>query len=331
MTFSIVAFDPANGDLGVAVASKFPCVGAVVPWAQARRRRRRDAGVGEHGLRPGRPAAHGGRDAGGAGARRRAGRRRRPRRAPGGLRGRRRRGGDLHGLRMRRVGGRCLGRRHFAAQGNILAGADVVDAMARAFGSADGELCDRLLTALMAGDAAGGDRRGRQSAALLVVRDRGGYEGRNDRYIDLRVDDHPDAPAELGRLFGVWDDTMLVRTDPPLEATAELVSEVQRRLASVGRYDGPAHGAFDEPTRVALAEWACVGTTSRDVCATTIASPRHLVTGAPGHHPGGVVTGRRSADGPVDELHEETGAGVRGEGERRRAGDHRDHEPAARR
>ncbi|HEY6650783.1 MAG TPA: putative peptidoglycan binding domain-containing protein, partial [Actinomycetota bacterium] len=66
----------------------------------------------------------------------------------------------------------------------------------------------------------------------------------------------PDAPTELGRLFGVWDDTMLVRTDPPLEATAELVSEVQRRLASVGRYDGPAHGAFDEPTRVALAEWA---------------------------------------------------------------------------
>jgi uncharacterized Ntn-hydrolase superfamily protein len=108
----------------------------------------------------------------------------------------------------------------------------------------------------MAGDAAGGDRRGRQSSALLVVRDRGGYEGRNDRYIDLRVDDHPDAPAELGRLFEVWDDTMLVRTDPPLEATAELVSEVQRRLASVGRYDGPAHGAFDEPTRVALAEWA---------------------------------------------------------------------------
>ena len=145
---------------------------------------------------------------------------------------------------------------HFAAQGNILASAGVVDAMAWAFGSADGELCDRLLTALMAGDAAGGDRRGRHSSALLVVRDRGGDAGRNDRYIDLRVDDHPDAPTELGRLFGVWDDTMLVRTDPPLEATAELVSEVQRRLASVGRYDGPAHGAFDEPTRVALAEWA---------------------------------------------------------------------------
>jgi uncharacterized Ntn-hydrolase superfamily protein len=108
----------------------------------------------------------------------------------------------------------------------------------------------------MAGDAAGGDRRGRQSSALLVVRDRGGYQGRNDRYIDLRVDDHPDAPAELGRLFGVWDDTMLVRNDPSLEATAELVSEIQRRLASVGRYDGQAHGAFDEPTRVALAEWA---------------------------------------------------------------------------
>jgi hypothetical protein len=137
MTFSIVAFDPANGDLGVAVASKFPCVGRRRPLGEGRRRRRRDAGVGEHGLRPGRPAAHGGRDAGGAGPRRRAGRRRRPRRAPGGLRGRRWRGGDLHGFRMRRVGGRCLGRA-FRGAGKILAGAGVVDAMARAFGSADG-------------------------------------------------------------------------------------------------------------------------------------------------------------------------------------------------
>ena len=95
---------------------------------------------------------------------------------------------------------------HFAAQGNILAGAEVVEEMARAFVDTAGELCDRLLAALLAGDAAGGDRRGKQSAALLIVREQGGYEGRNDRYIDLRVDDHPDAPHELVRLFGVWDD-----------------------------------------------------------------------------------------------------------------------------
>ncbi len=144
----------------------------------------------------------------------------------------------------------------FAAQGNILAGAGVVDAMVGAFGSSEGELCDRLLSALLAGDVAGGDRRGKQSAALLVVRDRGGYEGRNDRYIDLRVDDHPDAPAELVRLFTMWDETMLIRNDPPLEGTEELISELQRRLAKIGRYDGPSHGTFDEATRLALADWA---------------------------------------------------------------------------
>ena len=255
MTFSIVAFDPANGDLGVAVASKFPCVGAVVPWARAgvgavATQAWANTDFGPDGLR----LMAGGMPAGPALDAVLEGDDGRDERQVGFV--------DAAGGAATFTGSGCVewaggvSGEHFAAQGNILAGAGVVDAMARAFGSAEGELCDRLLTALMAGDAAGGDRRGRQSSALLVVRDRGGYEGRNDRYIDLRVDDHPDAPAELGRLFGVWDDTMLVRTDPPLEATAELVSEVQRRLASVGPYDGPAHGAFDEPTRVALAEWA---------------------------------------------------------------------------
>ena len=255
MTFSIVAFDPANGDLGVAVASKFPCVGAVVPWAKAgvgavATQAWANTDFGPDGLR----LMAGGMPAGPALDAVLEGDDGRDERQVGFV--------DAAGGAATFTGSGCaewaggVSGEHFAAQGNILAGAGVVDAVARAFGSADGELCDRLLTALMAGDAEGGDRRGRQSSALLVVRDRGGYEGRNDRYIDLRVDDHPDAPAELGRLFAVWDDTMLVRTDPPLEATAELVSEVQRRLASVGRYDGQAHGAFDEPTRVALAEWA---------------------------------------------------------------------------
>ena len=130
----------------------------------------------------------------------------------------------------------------FAAQGNILVGEEVVAELARAFAATEGDLCDRLLAALLAGDAAGGDRRGKQSAALLVVRAGGGYEGRNDRYIDLRVDDHPDAPAELARLFTVWDDTMLIRTDEPVEASTEVVRDVQRRLAAVGVFDGRADG-----------------------------------------------------------------------------------------
>ena len=89
-----------------------------------------------------------------------------------------------------------------------------------------------------------------------MVRESGGYEGRNDRYIDLRVDDHPTRLNELVRLFAVWDDTMLVRNDPLLESTPELVADLQRRLAALGRYDGEAHGIYDAATRAALDGWA---------------------------------------------------------------------------
>ena len=255
MTFSIVGFDPANGDLGIAVASKFPCVGAVVPWAKAgagavATQAWANTDLGSDGLRlmaSGMPAASAldavlegddGRDERQAGF------------------------VDAHGDAATFTGSGCVDwaggvtGEHSAAQGNILAGAAVVASMSDAFAASEGDLSDRLLVALLAGDAAGGDRRGKQSAALLVVRAGGGYEGRNDRYIDLRVDDHPEAPAELARLFTVWDDTMLVRNDPPLEATTELVKEIQRRLAALGRYEGAAHGAYDEPTRAALEDWA---------------------------------------------------------------------------
>ena len=86
---------------------------------------------------------------------------------------------------------------HFACQGNILAGEETVNAMAASFRSSQGALAERLLAALTAGEAAGGDRRGRQSAALYVARERGGYLGFNDVLVDLRVDDHADPVAEL--------------------------------------------------------------------------------------------------------------------------------------
>jgi uncharacterized Ntn-hydrolase superfamily protein len=255
MTFSIVGFDPESGDLGVAVASKFPCVGAVVPWAKAgvgavATQAWANTDLGPDGLRlmsGGMPAASAldavlegdeGRDERQAGF------------------------VDAGGGAATFTGAGCVDwaggqtGEHFAAQGNILAGDAVVPAMASAFVGEGGDLSDRLLAALLAGDAAGGDRRGKQSAALLVVRAGGGYEGRNDRYIDLRVDDHPEAPAEVVRLFTVWDDTMLVRNDPGLEATPELVGEIQRRLTALGRYEGAMGGSYDEPTRDALADWA---------------------------------------------------------------------------
>jgi uncharacterized Ntn-hydrolase superfamily protein len=255
MTFSIVAADLEAGDWGVAVASKFPCVGAVVPWAKA--------GVGAVATQSWANTEFG----------------------PDGLalmgdgvtaeetlsrlleadEGREdRQVGlvDATGRAATFTGSTCMDWAGgatgggFAAQGNILVGERVVEAMSRTFPTADGDLCDRLLATLLAGDAAGGDRRGRQSAALLVVREAGGYEGRNDRYIDLRVDDHPQAPTELARLFEVWDDTMLIRNDPLLPATAELVSDLQRRLAALGVYEGDASGAYDDQTRAALAGWA---------------------------------------------------------------------------
>ncbi len=237
------------------MASKFPCVGAVVPWAKA--------GVGAVATQAWANTAFGpdglGLMAGGMPAAEALdavleGDDGRDERQAGFVDGR--------GGAATFTGSGCV---HWAggvtdgtvaAQGNILAGEAVVQELVRAFGAAEGDLSDRLLAALLAGDAAGGDRRGKQSAALLVVREGGGYEGRNDRYIDLRVDDHPDAPSELARLFGVWDDTMLIRNDPLLDPTPDLVAEVQRRLAGVGRYDGEVSGAYDARTRAALEDWA---------------------------------------------------------------------------
>ena len=89
----------------------------------------------------------------------------------------------------------------YAAQGNLLAGAAVVDALADTFESTVGPLVERLLAALVAGDAAGGDRRGRQSAAIIIRTAGGGYGGDNDLAVDLRVDDHPDPINELQRLY----------------------------------------------------------------------------------------------------------------------------------
>ncbi len=255
MTFSIVAFDGETGDLGVAVASKFPCVGAVVPWAKAgvgavATQSWANTDFGPDGLRlmagglPADAALHAVLE-------------------PDGDREERQVGFvDVYGGAASFTGANCMdwagGRTGdaFAVQGNILAGGDVVESLAATFMRTEGDLCDRLLAALLAGDAAGGDRRGKQSAAMLVVREGGGYEGRNDRYIDLRVDDHPDAPAELARLFTVWDTTMLIRTDEPLEGTPELIGELQRRLAAVGVFDSDKTGSLDDATVAALSEWA---------------------------------------------------------------------------
>lgn len=255
MTFSIVAADVGSGDMGVAVASKFPSVGAVVPWARA--------GAGAVATQSWANTAFGvqGLELMGSGLsaettldRLLAADEGREKRQVGLI--------DARGGAATFTGTECMtwaggiAGEGFACQGNILTGEQVVAAMAEAFARAEGDLVDRLLSALVAGDSAGGDRRGRQSAALLVVREAGGYEGGNDRYVDVRVDDHPAAVSELARVFDVYDRELLVRNDPLLPADAELVSEIQRRLAGRGDYAGSVTGVMDGATRAALASFA---------------------------------------------------------------------------
>ena len=123
----------------------------------------------------------------------------------------------------------------YAAQGNILTGPEVVDALADAFEGHAGPLAHRLYSALLAADRAGGDRRGRQSAALYVVSENGGYGGGSDVLVDVRVDDHADPVPELGRLLDLYD-LYFGKPDPDtlLPLTGELLDEVQDRLLRLG-------------------------------------------------------------------------------------------------
>jgi uncharacterized Ntn-hydrolase superfamily protein len=137
----------------------------------------------------------------------------------------------------------------FAAQGNILVGEETVAALAMTFTATDGQpLAERLLECLGAAQAAGGDRRGQQSAALLVVEKNGGYAGLSDSLVDLRVDDHAQPVAELARLYTMH--SLLFGKTPRerwIDVDDELRAEVTERLARLG-YDG----GLDK----ALGDWA---------------------------------------------------------------------------
>jgi uncharacterized Ntn-hydrolase superfamily protein len=129
--------------------------------------------------------------------------------------------------------------------------------MARTFEETTGTLSDRLITALAAGQAAGGDSRGKQSAALLVVREGGGYEGFNDRYIDLRVDDHPQPIDELQRILQLHK-LYLSPTEPGDIMTIDhaLAVELQELLTRSGDYQGNITGIYDENTRNAFRKFS---------------------------------------------------------------------------
>ena len=247
MTYSIVALDPATGDMGVAVQSKFLAVGAVVPWASA--------GVGAVATQSFANVTFG----------------------PGGLarmasgmsaahalerlldadplRSQRQVGIiDAHGGAASHTGGACfawaggLTGPGFAAQGNILAGASVVDGLVDTLVAGGRPFPELLVACLAAADAQGGDRRGRESASLLVVRAGGGYGGANDRWVDLRVD-HDDDP--IGRLGLLLDLQRLYLDRPAIADLApvneSLAAELRTLLSAVGAEPGGRFGNVYQP------------------------------------------------------------------------------------
>jgi uncharacterized Ntn-hydrolase superfamily protein len=249
MTFSIVARSADGTAHGVAVASKFLAVGAVVPAAAAgvgalatqsyANLAYRPQGLSLLGTGVKSPDVVAGLTAADPG---------RAQRQLGVV--------DASGQGATYTGEAChswaggLAGDGYAIQGNILTGPEVVDAMRDAWlASSSGEaLAVRLLAALRAGDAAGGDRRGRQSAALLVVAAGQGYGGTSDVVVDLRVDDHPNPCAEMARLLDIHE-MLFGKPDPaklmPLEGA--LAEEVRSLLST------------EEPDLdAALADWAGV-------------------------------------------------------------------------
>ena len=250
-TFSIVAADPAQREIGIAVQSKFLAVGSVVPWAES--------GAGAIAtqawanttfgpralelLRSGEP----------------------PEQIVQTLIAHDENADDRQfgivaadGRSATSTGARCIewaggiAGDGFAAQGNCLVGAAVVDAMAAAYRAYRGTLADRLMAALAAGQREGGDKRGQQSAALVVLKPGGGYGGFNDRYVDLRVDDHATPIDELARLLELHklyhfpaapEDVLAVDDAVGRELVAQLV-----RVGALPLRDG----GFDDEARAAL-------------------------------------------------------------------------------
>jgi uncharacterized Ntn-hydrolase superfamily protein len=244
-TYSIAACDLEAGQWGVATQSKFLAVGSVVPWAEPgigaiATQAYANPRYGSEGLvllREGLSAeevverltaADEGRD----------------QRQLGVV--------DNQGRSASFTGKECLdwagGRTGpcYAAQGNILVSAETVDAIAETFEASQGPLVERLLGSLDAGQAAGGDRRGQQSAAILVVEQDGGYAGLSDTVVELRVEDHELPLQELRRLYRLHE--ALFGETPReewLDVDDELAAELRERLAKLG-YDGELDDAFNQ-------------------------------------------------------------------------------------
>ena len=252
-TFSIVAYDRVDKAWGVAVASKFLAAGALVSWARV--------GSGAVATQAHANTSYGprGLDLMGSGLSAVetlkvliSNDQEREKRQVGLV--------DANGEAATFTGESCqdwaggITGAGFAVQGNILAGEIVIQAMYQSFlDNHPQPIPWRLHTALLAGDRAGGDRRGRQSAAIYIVKDQGGYGGFTDRWVDYRVDDHSDPVIRLGELLELHD---LYFGKSPISDQVELkgpsLRSLQDLMKRLGYYHGDVHGEYDVPTRVAL-------------------------------------------------------------------------------
>ncbi|MFZ5352261.1 MAG: DUF1028 domain-containing protein [Bacillota bacterium] len=265
-TFSIVGRDEKTGELGIAVQSKFLAVGALVPWAKAgvgaiATQALANLSYGKHGLE----LLEKGYTAEEALQELLAGDEGREDRQIGIV--------DSKGNSAAHTGKNCfeyaghINGRNFSCQGNILVSEDTVKALAEAFENTEGSLAGRLLAALSKAQDAGGDKRGRQSAALLIVKENGSYGGYTDKYIDLRVDDHPEPIRELSRLLELHN-LYFNKTLPEelLEVDKSIAQKIQQALDKLGYYKHEHNGVFDVYTRKAFMDFCGVENFEERIC-----------------------------------------------------------------
>ncbi|UBV43696.1 DUF1028 domain-containing protein [Deinococcus taeanensis] len=257
MTFSIVGRDARTGDLGVAVASKFLAVGALVPFVQGgvgavATQSYVNPTFGPEGLR----LMAGGHSAEATSAHFQA--------TDSGIAHRQFGLVRADGTSATFTGPDChawaggYAAPDVAIQGNILAGAGVVQAMRAAWEAGRAlPLPRRLLAALIAGDAAGGDRRGRQSAALVCAGPGRGYGGLTDDWVNLRSDDHPDPCGDLARLLDTHD-LLFGRPDTTRVLTPAELAWLRALLVTQGYAPDLPQGDWDDRTEAAA--WALFGT-----------------------------------------------------------------------
>jgi len=256
MTFSIVAYDPERKEWGVAVQSKFIAVGSIVPWAKS--------GVGAVATQAWANTSYG----------------------PKGLalleqgltaedvisiltkqdeKREDRQVGivDSYGNAASFTGSRCFDwaghivGENYSCQGNILVSEDTVLAMSQAYRETKGDLVLKLLAVLEEGQEAGGDSRGKQSAAILIVKEEGAYDGGTDRYVDIRVDEHEHPIKELGRVFEIYNLSLLKRDDPDDKVKMEggVMKTIKEVLKADGFYEMDIDDKYDTYTKEALQKW----------------------------------------------------------------------------